>query len=341
MWEDLDLYDLLSQQDGYSQPDYNEYYNGGLDQTELVAGLLGDSNLSAYLPSYDTQPVDMTGFKTDPWAPQYDNMWESAGLSDNTDYGYSGLENMLDYGGYVPTEYQTPDSFQYDPYGATGDYFTSPERSWGDAIGDTTSSLGSTIAKVLGINSPKTQQTSQQGQQGSTAQKLGQTLTQALGGTQVRAPSAGQGAINALMGALAMAASLNPQKALKIDPRGQVAQRDWKTTNQVRRGYANGGQVKGNGGLGEILVQLVKAATQKGMIPGEAGGQDDVVDIKAAPGEYILDAEIVASLGDGNTANGAKKLDKMRHNIRKHKRSGGLSSIPPKAKNVEEYLGAR
>jgi hypothetical protein len=52
----------------------------------------------------------------------------------------------------------------------------------------------------------------------------------------------------------------------------------------------------------------------------------------------VIDAESVAALGDGNNAAGAKKLDAMRHNIRKHKRGGPLSSIPPKAKRPEQYL---
>ena len=348
MWEDFDLASLLGMQDGYVQPEYSDYYSGELDQNTLISALSGDSSLYDYLPTYETPNVDMSGFYTDPWAPQYENPWEAAGLSDNTDYGYSGLENMLDYGGYVPADYQTPDSFQYDPYGSTSDYSTNPERSWADAIGDTTGGLGSTIAKVLGINTPQQQAqraAQQQGQVGATGAQqpsVQQQLLKALTGQLApqQQASSGQGARNALMGALAMAAALKPQKQLKIDPRGQVAQRGWNTTNQIRRGYAEGGEIKGNGGLGEILVQLVKAAAEKGLIPGEDGGQDDVVDIKAAPGEYIIDAEIVAALGDGNTNSGAKKLDKMRNNIREHKRTGGLTSIPPKAKQLEEYLGA-
>jgi len=75
-----------------------------------------------------------------------------------------------------------------------------------------------------------------------------------------------------------------------------------------------------------------------GFLQGSAGGQDDVVDIKAAPGEYVFDAEVVSALGDGNSEAGAAKLDQMRHNIRAHKRSGGLSQIPPRAKSTEQYL---
>ena len=73
-------------------------------------------------------------------------------------------------------------------------------------------------------------------------------------------------------------------------------------------------------------------------VRGGAGGQDDTVHAKLSPGEYVMDAEAVSALGDGNNEAGAKKLDQMRQNIRKHKRGGALDKIPPKAKAPEQYL---
>lgn len=92
---------------------------------------------------------------------------------------------------------------------------------------------------------------------------------------------------------------------------------------------ASGGSVRGaqrpaRGGLG-----LLAAAT---------GGQDDVVPVAAAGGEYVMDADTVSALGDGNTDAGAAKLDQMRHNIRKHKRSAPADKIPPRAKTPLAYL---
>lgn len=98
--------------------------------------------------------------------------------------------------------------------------------------------------------------------------------------------------------------------------------------------YASGGEVLG----GLPRMALEQALRKAGRVQGQGGGQDDVVDIKAAPGEYVFDAEAVSALGDGNTEEGARKLDEMRMNIRKHKRTGGLSSIPPKAKKPEQYM---
>ena len=73
-------------------------------------------------------------------------------------------------------------------------------------------------------------------------------------------------------------------------------------------------------------------------VQGAGGGQDDLIPAQLADGEYVFDAEIVAALGDGSNKEGAKKLDAMREAIRKHKRSGPLSTIPPKAKSPLAYL---
>ena len=104
---------------------------------------------------------------------------------------------------------------------------------------------------------------------------------------------------------------------------------------ELKTKYAQGGgiprsdQVKG--GLLPISAMLLEKLTA-------AGGQDDVVPINAAPGEYVLDAEIVSALGDGNTEAGVRKLDQMRKNIRSHKRGGALSQIAPKARPIDRYL---
>jgi hypothetical protein len=74
-----------------------------------------------------------------------------------------------------------------------------------------------------------------------------------------------------------------------------------------------------------------------GFLQGYSGGQDDDVNAKLSDGEYIIDASTVSDLGDGNNANGAKKLDQMRRNIREHKRGGSIN-LPPKAKSLLNYM---
>lgn len=69
-----------------------------------------------------------------------------------------------------------------------------------------------------------------------------------------------------------------------------------------------------------------------------SGGQADKVPAMLSGGEYVFDADAVSALGDGNNEAGALKLDKMRENIRTHKRSAPPNKIPPKAKEPEAYL---
>lgn len=68
------------------------------------------------------------------------------------------------------------------------------------------------------------------------------------------------------------------------------------------------------------------------------GGQADTVPAMLSGGEYVMDADVVAALGDGNTEAGASALDALRENIRKHKRSAPAHKIPPKAKSALHYL---
>lgn len=73
-------------------------------------------------------------------------------------------------------------------------------------------------------------------------------------------------------------------------------------------------------------------------VTGPGDGQSDDIPAMLADGEYVLDAEIVSALGNGSTKAGSQLLDKFREEIRKHKRGGGLHTIPPKAKSPLEYL---
>lgn len=102
------------------------------------------------------------------------------------------------------------------------------------------------------------------------------------------------------------------------------------------RGYKEGGPIKG--GLLPVIHRAAEEAHRRQKEKEVPGGQDDVIELLGAPGEYMLDAETVAALGDGSNEAGAAKLDKMRRNLRKHKRGGSLDKIPPRAKSIEEYL---
>lgn len=69
---------------------------------------------------------------------------------------------------------------------------------------------------------------------------------------------------------------------------------------------------------------------------GLGGGQDDTIPARLSNNEYVIPADVVAHLGDGTPKQGAKKLDKMIGNVRKHK---AVKGHPPKSKPVKAYVG--
>lgn len=84
---------------------------------------------------------------------------------------------------------------------------------------------------------------------------------------------------------------------------------------------------------GDVMPQGDGALTQAGPFVGyvdsDTPGQTDLFDIKVAGGEYVLDAESVSMLGDGNNAAGAKYLDHWREELRRQKRAAPDGEVPP------------
>lgn len=158
------------------------------------------------------------------------------------------------------------------------------------------------------------------------------------------------GALQSALRAASMAGTLyqlgtarNGMSADEVRPRDAVVSMGPNfaaaQANRASRGvgYKKGGKVlsDGNhGGLLQIAAKMAEMMHEQMM----AGGQDDVVDIQAAPGEYIFDADIVAAIGDGDNDAGARRLDKMRENIRRHKRSAPADKIPPRTKSLDTYM---
>jgi hypothetical protein len=96
-----------------------------------------------------------------------------------------------------------------------------------------------------------------------------------------------------------------------------------------------GGQAKTNG-----FFEIEEMEYPSGLgryIAGETKGQDDKIPAVLSDGEFVIPADVVADLGDGNNDAGAKELYKFMSNIRKHKR-GGKVDLPPKAKSLSSYL---
>lgn len=72
---------------------------------------------------------------------------------------------------------------------------------------------------------------------------------------------------------------------------------------------------------------------------GAGTGRSDEIDAKLSDGEFVMDAETVAMLGDGSSKAGAEKLDEMRRQIRAHKgKALAKGKFSPNAKSPLSYL---
>jgi hypothetical protein len=69
-------------------------------------------------------------------------------------------------------------------------------------------------------------------------------------------------------------------------------------------------------------------------------GRSDDVPALLSHGEYVIDAETMALLGNGDPDAGADMMDSWRVNVRKHKgRELSKGQISPNAKMPEQYMG--
>jgi hypothetical protein len=91
---------------------------------------------------------------------------------------------------------------------------------------------------------------------------------------------------------------------------------------------AKGGSMGGNGRSRESFA-----------VNGEGTGRSDEIPALLSDGEYVIDAETVALLGDGSGKAGAQRLDEFRAKIRKHKgRNLAKGKFSVNAKRPERYL---
>jgi hypothetical protein len=94
-------------------------------------------------------------------------------------------------------------------------------------------------------------------------------------------------------------------------------------------GYAGGGMPPG------VPSQSNVSRHVKG--PGD--GTSDSIPARLANGEYVMDAQTVSMLGNGDNGAGAKQLDAFREHIRKHKGAAlARGRMAPDAKEPHQYL---
>ena len=97
--------------------------------------------------------------------------------------------------------------------------------------------------------------------------------------------------------------------------------------------FAEGGYVPGHnpeffseGGMGNRYVR------------GEGDGTSDSVPAMLASGEFVIPADVVSGLGNGDNDAGAQVLDQFMQAIRKHKRAADPSELPEDSKGPLAYL---
>ena len=80
-------------------------------------------------------------------------------------------------------------------------------------------------------------------------------------------------------------------------------------------------------------------STMARMVHGPGTGRSDSIDARLSDGEYVIDAETVALLGDGSTQAGAAMLDQMRKGIRQQKgKALARGDISPDARSPLTYM---
>jgi hypothetical protein len=101
--------------------------------------------------------------------------------------------------------------------------------------------------------------------------------------------------------------------------------------------YAEGGMAEAS--PLDMLMGGQGAPRAEGPVAGPGTGRSDEIDARLSDGEYVIDAETVALLGDGSTAAGAEILDRMREQIRAHKgKALAKGEFSPPARAPLDYI---
>jgi hypothetical protein len=73
-------------------------------------------------------------------------------------------------------------------------------------------------------------------------------------------------------------------------------------------------------------------------VRGEGDGTSDSVPAMLANGEFVIPADVVSSLGNGDNKSGAKVMDQFLKTVRSHKRNAAPGKLPPDSKGPLGYL---
>ena len=92
--------------------------------------------------------------------------------------------------------------------------------------------------------------------------------------------------------------------------------------------------------MGGLTGYAEGGSSESRYVDGPGSGREDKIPALLSDGEYVMDAETLALLGDGSTKEGARRMDQFRANIRQHKgRALSRGQISPDAKSPDKYMG--
>lgn len=118
---------------------------------------------------------------------------------------------------------------------------------------------------------------------------------------------------------------------------GSYISRNWNTVTSGRYNNPSPTGATGTIPTGKAMGGPLNAVAR--LARGAGTGRSDTIDAKLSDGEYVMDAETVALLGDGSTSAGARKLDAMRKQIRMQKgRALARGQFSPNAKSPLNYI---
>ncbi len=230
-----------------------------------------------------------------------------------------------------------PGSYQVNPQTGTVEWTVKQPGLWDRLTGNT------------GIPATTTGQQGQAGAQSSSG--MGTLGKLALGATALQALTSAPPAVQEAV------ASLSPEQQEYFN-RPSITwdwtklQRDAAANNLSLSQYMARYWPQISGGAYNVESQVVPAtAPPPGMAQGGAlsavarfargagTGRSDEIDAKLSDGEYVMDAETVAMLGDGSSKAGAQRLDQMRKQIRSHKgKAMAKGKFSPNAKSPLSYI---
>jgi hypothetical protein len=309
---------------------------GGIDPVEVQANLRGRHNISSMVP-----PNYMAGF-----SPEIDYFQNNPNPETPDDPNFTPNIPRVTYSNTWDQMYR------WNPIGNVGDD--------GMPQGGTSSYFNS----ILPIPAPQAQP-APTGNAKSGKEQLhatgGQVLGLAAGGIadvevpqNFQAPNVNPGAVMPGLetpqpqpiGAYQEPMPPMPEDPAEVEMVIQAIKGEVENADAVINDFINKYGIEVFQQLREHVLNPTGGAQTEGLLQGPGGGMDDQIrgsiaggdQVAVSPGEFIVPADVVSGLGDGDTNAGAQQLDGMMNNVRAA-RQGGIVAQPQPI-DARKYLPA-